>query len=445
MDESKEVKPVEVPRESGTKQAGETRPQWWWVDPEIWTDRMLAALVRGVKGGKWFSLIDKVFTLETLMKAFKKVKANHGSAGVDRQTIEQFEAHLPEHLDKLARELRTETYHPLAILRKYIPKPGSHETRPLGVPAIRDRIVQTALLSVIEPIFEVSFSENSYGFRPGRGCKDALRRVENLLRQGYSWVVDVDLKSYFDTIPHGTLMNKIEEKISDGRVLGLIEEFMHQKVLDGMKEWSPDRGTPQGAIISPLFSNVYLHPLDRKMEEEGIEMIRYADDMVVLCRTRLEAERSLAILREWTEKAGLTLHPEKTRIVDATQKGGFDFLGYHFDRRMKWPRKKSLKKFKDNLRKETKRTNGKSLTEIIAKVNRVLKGWFEYFKHSIRTTFLPIDRWLRMRLRSILRKRKGGKGKGRGSDHQRWPNAFFAGQGLFFLKEAHAQACQSRT
>jgi RNA-directed DNA polymerase len=445
MDESKEEKPAEVPRDSGTKQAGETRHQWWWADPEIWTDRMLAALEKGVKGGKWFSLIDKVYSPDTLFKAFKKVKANQGSAGVDRQTIEQFEAHLPEHLEKLAQELRDETYRPLAIQRKYIPKPGSQEMRPLGVPTIRDRVVQSALRSVIEPIFEVEFSDRSYGFRPGRGCKDALRQVDMLLHQGYTWVVDVDLKSYFDTIPHAELMTLVEKKISDGRVLRLIKGYLEQSVLDGMEEWTPDRGSPQGAIVSPLLSNIYLHPLDLRMEADGREMIRYADDMVVLCQTRSEAEQALAVLQEWTKGAGLTLHPEKTRIVDATRKGGFDFLGYHFEQGRKWPRKKSMKKVKDAVRKETKRTSGSSLEEIASKVNRVLRGWFEYFKHSHRNALRDLDKWIRMRLRSILRKRRGGRGKGRGSDHQRWPNAFFTGMGLFFLGEAHAQACQPQS
>jgi RNA-directed DNA polymerase len=445
MDGTKEVKPAKVLCESRAKQAGEACNRWWWVDPEIWTDHMLAALEGGVKGGKWFSLIDKVYPQETLAKGFSKVKANHGCAGSDRQTIEQFETRLVEHLESLSQGLRTETYRPLSIQRKYIPKPGTREKRPLGVPAIRDRVVQTALRSVIEPIFEAEFSDRSYGFRPGRGCKDALRQVEILLHQGYTWVVDVDLKSYFDTIPHAELMALIEKKISDGRVLRLIKGYLEQNVLDGMREWTPDRGSPQGAIISPLLSNIYLHPLDLLMEEEGREMIRYADDLVVLCRIRAEAEQALAVLQNWTKGAGLTLHPVKTRIVDATQKGGFDFLGYHFERGMKWPRKKSMKKVKDTIRNETRRTSGKSLTEIASRINSVLKGWFEYFKHSHRKTFRVLDRWVRMRLRSILRKRRGGKGKGRGSDHQRWPNAFFTGMGLFFLGEAHAQACQPQS
>ena len=196
-------------------------------------------------------------------------------------------------------------------------------------------------------------------------------------------------------------------------------------------------------VISPLLSNIYLDPLDHEMARRGIEMVRYADDFVILCRNQAEAEKALGQVQQWTAQAGLTLHPEKTRIVDATSGDGFDFLGYHFERGMKWPRKKSLGKFKDTIRGKTKRTNGRSLQAIIADVNRTMAGWFEYFKHSHHTTFTSVDGWVRMRLRSILRKRRKRRGRGRGRDHQRWPNAYFAAQGLFSLVSAHVTACQS--
>jgi RNA-directed DNA polymerase len=196
-------------------------------------------------------------------------------------------------------------------------------------------------------------------------------------------------------------------------------------------------------VLSPLLSNIYLDPLDHYMGRGKAEMVRYADDFVILCRSEKEALDALEMVREWTAGNGLSLHPEKTRVVDVTQKGGFDFLGYHFERGYRWPRKKSLNKLKDTVRGKTKRTKGTSLQKVILEVNATLKGWFEYFKHSYRTTFRPLDSWIRMRLRSILRKRQGGRGRGRGSDHQRWPNAFFAKLGLFSLASAHAQACQS--
>jgi RNA-directed DNA polymerase len=424
------------------KRAGELMRHWGWVELSIWTERMLTALDKGVKGGKWFSLIDKVTPERTLKIAFQKVADNQGAAGVDHVTIPMFEAHQDDELRRLSDQLRTGTYRPQAIRRHYIPKPGSQELRPLGIPTVRDRVVQTALRLVLEPIFEHEFAEHSYGFRPGRGCKDALRRVDELLEAGYTYIVDADLKSYFDTIPHDRLMTLVGQKVSDGRVLNLIEAFLKQGVLDGLKEWTPEMGSPQGAVISPLLSNIYLNPLDHLMAREGLEMVRYADDFVILCRSPEEADRALAKVQDWTAEAGLILHPTKTRIVNA-QADTFDFLGYRFGRGKKFPRTKSMQKIKDAIRAKTKRSNGQCLPAIIASLNPTLRGWFEYFKHSYRTTFTSLDKWVRGRLRSILRKRQRKRGRGRGSDHQRWPNAFFAEQGLYSLKTAHEAACQS--
>jgi RNA-directed DNA polymerase len=294
----------------------------------------------------------------------------------------------------------------------------------------------------LEPIFERDFAEHSYGFRPGRGCKGALRRVNELLEAGYKYIVDADLKSYFDTIPHDRLMALVGQKVSDGRVLNLIESFLKQGVLDGLREWTPEEGSPQGGCISPLLSNIYLNPLDHLMAAQGFAMVRYADDFVILCRSPEEAARALAEVQRWTAEAGLKLHPEKTKVVDA-RTDSFDFLGYRFERGRRYPRPKSMQKIKDAIRAKTKRTSGESLKVIISRLTPTLRGWFEYFKHSDRTTFPRLDGWIRMRLRSILRKRRGLKGRGRGRDHSRWPNAFFAEHGLYSLKTAHALACQS--
>lgn len=353
-----------------------------------------------------------------------------------------FSNHLEANLKNLSEELRSCQYRPQQIRRHNIPKPGSKEMRPLGIPTVRDRVVQTAVLMALEPIFERDFAKHSYGFRPGRGCKDALRQVDKLLKAGYTYIVDADLKSYFDTIPHDRLMALVGQKVSDGRVLSLIESFLKQGVLDGLREWTPEEGSPQGGSISPLLSNIYLNPLDHQMAEQGFEMVRYADDFVILCRSPEEAGRALAVVQAWTAEAGLKLHPDKTKIV-AAQESGFDFLGYRFERGRRYPRTKSMQKFKDTIRAKTKRTSGESLKVIITGLTPTIRGWFEYFKHSYRTTFPYLDGWIRMRLRSILRKRRGGKGRGRGSDHQRWPNAFFANQGLYSLKTAHALARQS--
>ena len=429
-----------------TKQAREAldrRRRWSWVEAEVWTDRMLAALETGVKGGQWFSLMDKVYRLPNLQSAFVRVKANGGAAGVDQQTVEMFTRHAEANLERLAKLLREDEYRPKAVKRVWIDKPGGKQKRPLGIPTVGDRVVQAALRHVIEPIFEREFAEQSYGFRPQRGCKDALRRVDQLLEEGYHWVVDADLKSYFDMIPRERLLEQVQRKISDGRVLNLIAAFLAQGVLEEMRYWTPEAGTPQGAVISPLLSNIYLNPLDHLMVQQGVQMVRYADDFVLLCRSQAEAQAVLETVQTWTAAAGLQLHPEKTRIVDATQRGGFDFLGYHFERGLRWPRTKSIQKFKDTVREHTRRRNGHSLQVIISNVNRSLCGWFEYFKHSHYTTFAPLDQWIRMRLRSILRKRRGGRGRGRGSDHQRWPNTFFAEYGLFSLTAAYGSERQS--
>lgn len=440
MSNQTEEPPVAVP--CTATQAGEVARRWSWTEPSVWTERMLTALEKGVKGGQWFSLIDKVYRLENLRRAFTRVKSNQGGSGVDHQTIEMFEERLEENLMRLQAELKEGNYRPRAIRRVWIPKPGRAEKRPIGIPAVRDRVVQTALRSVLEPIFERDFAEHSYGFRPGRGCKDALREVDGQLKSGNTIVVDADLKSFFDTIPKDRLMKLVSAKISDGRVLALLEAYLNQNVLDGLEEWTPEEGTPQGAIISPLLANIYLNPLDGLIAQEGYHMVRYADDFVILCPDQEKAEQALKMVESWTEEAGLKLHPEKTRVVDAAQAGGFDFLGYHFERGQRRPRDKSRKKFKDTIRRKTRRTDGRSLKVIISDINRTLRGWFEYFKHSHKSIFKPLEGWIRMRLRSILRKRDKRKGRGRGLDHYRWPNAFFAEHGLFSLTKAYAQASQ---
>ena len=426
-------------------QAGEASPKDWdWVERHVWTERMLEAIVKGVKGGVWFSLIDKIQRPSTLTAAWVAVKRNGGGAGSDHQSIEDFEKDLAVEIARLSEALRTGSYRPRPIRRAYIDKPGSKEKRPLGIPCVRDRVVQGALRIVIEPIFENVFVSHSYGFRPRRGCKDALREVERLLRAGYTHVVDADIKAYFDNIPHGPLMDDIGSYIADGRVLELIGSFLKQDILENMALWTPEKGTPQGAVVSPLLANLYLHPVDVAMASAGFEMIRYADDLVILCRSEVEAHRALGLLGKLTRERGLTLHPDKTRLVDASLPGiGFDFLGYHFERSTRWPRPKSLRKLKDAIRSKTKRNNGRSLATIIEDVNGTLRGWFEYFKHSYKPTFSIVDKWVRRRLRSILRKRKRLHGISRGYDHIRWPNGFFRAHGLYSLVEAHRALLQS--
>ena len=234
-------------------------------------------------------------------------------------SIEKFSHHAERCLAELRASLADGSYRPHPVKRVEIPK-GDGKTRPLGIPVVKDRIVQTALKMAIEPIFEVQFRPGSYGFRPGRGCKDALREVDRLLKEGFTHVVDADLKSYFDTIPHKRLLSLVEGSISDGRVLALIEAFLHQEIMSQAAHWHPTAGTPQGAVLSPLLANLYLHPLDVLMEQGGWRMVRYADDFVILCATAAEAREALAQVTAWVEANGLTLHPDKTRSATAANR-----------------------------------------------------------------------------------------------------------------------------
>ena len=379
---------IKLPGEPKAKQGREIPPQWERTEAAVWTERMLATLERGNTGGKWYSLDDKVWKMENLQRAVEKVAMGKSPKKTDGRKCRKYAEESAQRLPQLQRMLKEGRYEPKPAQRVWIPKLGSKELRPLGVPPVENRVVEMALRNVLEPIFEQTFAEDSYGFRPGRGAKDALRRVDKLHKAGKSWVVDADLKGYFDSIPQDKLMAAVEEHVADGAVLELIQRFLKQGVLESGKGWSPtDKGTPQGGVLSPLLANIYLNPLDHVMAGEGWEMIRYADDFIILCKSQEQAQQALQDVRQWVEQAGLTLHPTKTRIVDASQAGGFDFLGYHFERGMKWPREKSLAKFKETIRQKTKRTRSGSMKQIIEESNRTLRGWINYFKHSIRKNF----------------------------------------------------------
>ncbi len=423
------------------------RDRWDWVEASVWTERMLEALERGVKGGKWHSLMDKVYALRNLRSAFEQVRRNDGSAGTDHVSVERFEQRLEEELLALHESLKSGNYVPQAIKRHWIPKPGTKKKRPLGIPTVRDRVVQTALRNVLEPIFEHEFAAHSYGFRPGRSCKDGLGRVDALLRSGYTHVVDADIQGYFDTIPHDRLMSMVGQEVADGRVLELIEQFLGQEVLEKTKRWTPQEGSPQGAVISPLLSNIYLDPLDHLMASQGIEMVRYADDLVLLCRDESQARHALEILRRWMDGAELTLHPEKTRMVDYGAGEGFDFLGYRFKKcktgHRHWVSDKSMKALRAKISAKTPRCCGKSIPAVIGELNPILRGWLGYYQHSRPFALITIDQFVRRRLRTIQRKRRKRKGFGRGADHKRWPNAYYHKLGLLNLEQTRAQTLQS--
>jgi RNA-directed DNA polymerase len=439
----KEAQEDEQPRTvRELERGGQVRARWSWAEPSVWTERMLEALDRGVKGGKWHSLIDKVIRKQSLEVAWKQVQARRGGGGIDGVSLSTFAARADKRLTRLAEQLQKGTYEPYAVKRVWIPK-GDGKRRPLGVPAIIDRVVQTSLRNSLEPIFERKFADCSYGFRPGRGCKDALREVSRQLELGRTWVVDVDIEQYFDSIEHERLVDEVATEIADGALLELIRQFLVQDVMDGMSRWQPERGAPQGAVISPLLANIYLHPVDVAMTSEGYRLVRYADDMVILCESREEAERAHARLSELLTERKLKLHPVKTRLVDARLRPGFDFLGYRFFGKYRYPRPSSENKLRERIRTKTPRTSGESLQRVIASVNVTLVGWFGYFKHSSRNAFTKLDQWVRMRLRSILRKRSKRRGRGAGLDHYRWPNHYFRQHGLFSLVEAHVLARQS--
>lgn len=413
------------------------------MEPSVWTKRMLSALESGVEGGRWYALMDKVCRMENLRAAWMRVRANRGAAGIDHQSVEAFERNAELHLEKVRAVLADGTYRPQGVKRVHIPKPGRPgETRPLGIPTVRDRVVQTALRNVLEPIFEAGFAEHSYGFRPRRGTKDALRRVRSLLDQGYVHVVDADLKSYFDTIPHETLLERLRERITDGSVLTLVRSFLEANVMEGLKEWTPEEGTPQGGVISPLLANIYLNPLDHLVVERDWQMVRYADDFVLVCRTAEEARAALEAVASWTARAGLSLHPEKTRVVDLSTGGSFTFLGYLFSKRPPTVGKKAKERIRNRIRELTPRSAGISPRTIIAKLNQVLMGWFGYYKHGRPTTMKEIDEFTRGRLRAILWRQAKGRGFPPRSVNKRWTVAHLAELGLRSLAAARAAALQ---
>src|SRR5499433_1399044 len=419
--------PSRVPAMANPEGDTQDPTQWTWVEASIWTKRMLAALDNGVTGGRWYSLMDKVAAPRTLEVAWKRVVANKGAAGVDGISITRFKARASHYLRELEQEVREGRDQPLPARRVHIPK-GPGKTRPLGIAAVKDRIVQTAIRMVVEPIFERDFLPSNDGCRPGRGCKEALREGAQGLRRGSTWVVDADLESYCDAIPKTLLLARVTEKSSDGTLLDLLQRFLDQDILDGMRQWTPLAGVPQGAGLSPLLSNLYLHPFDQVMAQAGYTSVRYCDDFVILCRTQAEAEAALAAVNAWMTQHGLRLHPEKTRIVEAsTDDRGFDVLGYRFAKGRRYVRPKSLQALRDKSRQKTGRTRSGSLAQILSDLNPMRRGWFGDCKHARAPTFQAMDGVGRRRLRAILRRRHKRQSAGRTlQDHQRWPNAFFA-------------------
>lgn len=372
--------------------------------------------------------------MSNLERAWKKVRSNRGAGGVDRQTIANFAEGEEKHLKELHRLLRAKQYRPQALRRVYIPK-GNGEERPLGIPAVRDRVVQQALLNILEPIFEPLFHEHSYGFRPGRSTHQAIAQVRRALSEGKEWVIDVDVRKYFDSVNHELLLDAVNEEVSDGSVLRLLREFLESGVMQDGVWRETEEGTPQGGVISPLLANIYLNRFDWKMAQGGYEVVRYADDFVVLCRSKEEAEGAYKHIRHIIEdELRLQIHPDKTRIL-YHKEGAFDFLGFMIHRRYLWPRIKSLTKFKERVRELTRRQQPRNVREMVRLLNYSLRGFGNYFHVAdVKGLFAELDGWIRMRVRCFIERKKAVK-----HQNYRIPNAVLSALGLVSLLELRAE------
>jgi group II intron reverse transcriptase/maturase len=356
---------------------------------------------------KFHSLTGRI-TLPLMHKAFRSVKRNRGAPGIDKVSVQMFEKQLDQNLDALMRELKSGIYRPLPLRRLYIPKgPGSTKLRPLGIPVVRDRVAQEVVRLILAPIFEPQFHPASFGFIPGRNCHQALERVLELHQQGYKVVLDADIQGFFDNLSHQIIMDAVRAEVADGNILNLVERFLTAGVMEEGEYQDTPLGTPQGGVISPLLANIVLNRLDWKLEAAGYRFVRYADDFVVLCHTREQAQEALTLVRQVLEgELGLTLSPEKTKIT--TYGKGYAFLGFDLSSRSRRPRDKSVQKFKAKVRELTLRHCNMD-AEVITKLNRVIRGTANYFATEFSTgrwIFQKLDSWVRMRLRAMKLKRK---------------------------------------
>jgi len=384
-----------------------------------------------VKKRKWYSLIDKVYNLPNLLESWYEVKANKGASGIDKETIEEFEKNLSRNLKELHRLLRQKRYTPSPVRQILIPKPNSKEQRPLGIPTIRDRVVQQGIKRVIEPIFEAKFKQVSYGYRPKRRAQQAIQKCKEYINAGYKWVVDADITSFFDTVDHKLLMNAVKEEIADGTLLDLIEKFLKAGVMKEGKLEATRGGVPQGGVISPLVANIYLHRFDEVMTERGYRLVRYCDDFVIFTKYKGKSEKALQESKQIIErKLKLKLHPQKTKVVHAYW-DGFEFLGCLFKRNYVYPTNKSKKRFKEKVRYITRRQQPKKVKDIINQLNPVIRGWGNYFKQTnVKKLYCTLDEWMRMRLRSFLEKKKAVR-----HQNKRIYNWSLKSQGLESLQE----------
>lgn len=379
---------------------------------------------------KFHSLRDKVFSLKNLYSAFQHVKKNKGKAGLDRVSIKQFEAQLDMNIMNIHKELKTDIYKPSPVLRVYIPK-GRHDKRPLGIPIVKDRVIQQAFRQIIEPIFEKDFSDNSFGFRPQRSCHNAIKRAEQYKQQGYRYILDADIKAFYDTLPHKLILGRLREKIADGWVLNSITNMLKAGIMEDGVIHETNEGSPQGGVISPLLANLVGDIIDKELEKAGYKFVRYADDFIVMTKTKEELPAALSSVKEIIEgRLGLKLSEDKTKLTNF--KRGFRFLGYDFIGRYKGISIKSLEKLKDNIRDITKRIQGVNLKTIIDRLNPVIRGHVNYFRlGDVQSAYRKIDCWIRMRLRCFKFKRKWR------TDNKRFPIHRFKKMGLLSFEEEY--------
>ncbi len=340
-----------------------------------------------------------------MRKAFKAVKKNRGAAGIDKLTIQGFEKNLEENLVKIMRELKTGTYQPIPLKRVHIPKGNTGKTRPLGIPSVRCRIAQEVVRSLLSPIYERKFHPSSFGFRAGRSCHQAIECIIDNIQQGYKYVVDADIKGFFDNISHHVIIEAAEAKIADGNILSLVEKFLESGVMEEGEFKPTTKGTPQGGVISPLLANMALDHLDWHMDRSGYKMVRYADDFVILCKTKLQAEKALTEAQTILTEIGLELNTEKTHITHT--KEGFDFLGFRINSRFVKMKSKSIEKFLTKIKDETIRSRNLD-AKVIEKLNQIIRGTVNYFCTpftSVISVFRDLDKMIRRRIRSMKYKR----------------------------------------
>jgi RNA-directed DNA polymerase len=370
---------------------------------------------------KFYQLIDKVYSMDNLEEAWKRVKANKGCAGIDKQTINEFWPYKAMHFRELQRQIKTGTYKATPILRKYIPK-SDGKYRPLGIPTVKDRVLQQATKNVVEPIFEMKFLDCSYGFRPDRNAHQAITQISEYLQEGFTWIIDADLKTFFDTVEHALLMKLLAKEISDGKVLSLIESWLKAGVLSEGKLVTTKEGTPQGGVISPLLANIYLHEFDKSITRKiNVRLVRYADDFVVMCKTKWMAQKTMESIKRLLARLKLKLNKEKTKIVNSDVED-FCFLGFKFrnirGKRRYSPKKIAIEKFKDSVKQITGRKQPVKPEDMIGRLNQTIRGWGNYFKiGEVRVLYKQLDVWIHTRVRTFIEKKKSNYARKRITNH----------------------------